>query len=226
MKAVGRSGGRAVSRTMALAALLTAGPPDRLTAQRVAIGPQVVVADYREVTGNLHYQGIGYGGAASLVLGKFSGDVAVARLDYEPADGSTAVLKFQAIQFDARVRYYVASYVSLEAGVTSREAEPEFEAQSLGAVRVGARMSYPLGPAARIAMRGNYLAAAKFSGGGSAPFGIELGLGVSGDLFRTRLRLSADYEFQRLDRKTDDGSGAVGVPIQQSLVRLGAAVAF
>ena len=226
MKAVGRSGGRAVGTIAAALCLVTALPPDRLAAQRFTIGLQFVVADYREVTGNLHYDGIGFGGAAAFALGKLSGDVAVARLDYEPADGSTAVVQFKATQFDARVRYYLASYVSLEAGVTTRKADPEFEAQSLGAVRVGARMSYPIGPAARIALRGNYLAAAKFSGGGSAPIGIELGLAVSGDLLRSRLRLGADYEFQRLDRKTDDGSGAVDVPIQQSLVRLGAAVAF
>ncbi len=73
----------------------------------------------------------------------------------------------------------------------------------------------------------NLLLGAKFSGGGEAPIGIELGLAVSGD-FKSRFRLGAEYEVQRVDRTTATGpsGSSVDVPIQQSLLRLGAALIF
>ena len=38
--------------------------------------------------------------------------------------------------------------------------------------------------------------------------------------------VTGDYGFQRFSRKTDDGSGALPAPIQQSLGRVGFAIAF
>jgi hypothetical protein len=46
------------------------------------------------------------------------------------------------------------------------------------------------------------------------------------DALRGRLRFTGDYDFQRISRKTDDGSGSVDVPIQQSLGRVGVALVF
>jgi hypothetical protein len=37
------------------------------------------------------------------------------------------------------------------------------------------------------------------------------------DALRDRLRLTGDYDFQSVSRQTDDGSGALSAPIQQSL---------
>jgi hypothetical protein len=78
----------------------------------------------------------------------------------------------------------------------------------------------------RLGLRGAYLLAGRFSGGGRAPLGIEIGLGVAGEFLRGRLRLGAEYEFQYFNRKTDGGTGEVSVPIQLALVRLGAVVGF
>jgi hypothetical protein len=104
--------------------------------------------------------------------------------------------------------------------------DPEFAAQEAGAARVGVRLSQLVDRDVRLLLRGNYLPAAKFSGGGSASFGLEVGLGVTTDLARGRVRLSAEYEFQYFNRETDDGSRPVSVPIQQALLRFGAAANF
>jgi hypothetical protein len=185
-----------------------------------------LLADYRETSNDLHYRASGFGGLLTLSYHKLGADVAYARLSYDPSSDGDAVDGFTATQFDARLRYHVAGPVSAEVGVTSRTVDPDFTAQSAGAARVGVRLSHLVDPAVRLSLRGNYLAAAKFTGGGSAPFGLELGLGVNGDLARGRIRVSADYEFQYFGRHTDDGSGEVNVPIQQAMLRLGVAALF
>jgi hypothetical protein len=136
------------------------------------------------------------------------------------------VESFGANQFDLRARYYLTGPVSAEVGVTVRQVDPEFAAQSTGAIRLGARLASDIGGGGRLRLRGAYLAGARFSGGGSAPVGLEIGLGVVGEFLRGRLGLAADYEFQYFDRKTDVESEEVSVPIQQALLRLGATVAF
>jgi len=217
---------RAVGRAVAMGVLLTALPPCRLTAQSFTVGPQLLVADYRETFADLHYRGLGFGGGASFSYKKLAAEVAYARLSYDPADDGGAVTPFDATQFEARLRYYLAGPASAEVGIMSRQVDPDFTAQAAAAVRVGVRLSQLVDPAVRLSLRGNYLAAAKFSGGGSSSFGLELGMGVSGDLARGRVRLSAEYEFQHFNRKTNDGTGEVDVPIQQAVVRIGAAASF
>jgi len=68
----------------------------------------------------------------------------------------------------------------------------------------------------------------KFSGGGSisALGAVRLGLGLTVDALHGRLRVTGDYEFQSVSRTTDDGSGSISAPIQQSLGRVGFAIAF
>jgi len=208
--------------------LLASYPANRLTAQHFVVGPQLVFGDYREVSANLHYRGAGGGVAAAFTWKKFAIDASFAGVTYDPASDGTAVASFKATQLDVRLRYYVTGPVSAELGVVNRKSKPEFEAQSVGAVRAGARMSYVLGPGVRMGLRGGMLFGAKFSGGGTvSPIGaLELGLTMGVDAIRGRVRFTGDYDFQRISRKTDDGSGEVDVPIQQSLGRVGVAVAF
>jgi hypothetical protein len=200
--------------------------PYGLTAQSFSIGPQVIFGDYREVSADLAYRGSGVGGAMGVTFKKATLEVALGWLTFKPTDDALAVEEFEAQQLDARLRYHVTGGVSAEIGITNRVVAPDFAAQSAGAVRVGARVHNAIGRGVRVALRGHYLAGAKFSGGGSAPLGMEVGLGAVGEFLRSRLRLTADYEFQYFNRTTDDGTGEVSVPIQQALVRLGAAVTF
>lgn len=219
---------RALLAVATFGVLLTAQPASRLTAQEVSVGPHVVFGDYREVSADLHYRGSGGGLAASVQYKKLGAEMTVAKVKYKPTLDGTATTPFDATQTDVRLRYSVSGPVTAELGFTSRQVEPEFEAQSVGAVTAGARMTYLLGPGVRMNLRGGLLFGAKFSGGGkSSPLGaIELGLGLAVEALRGRLRFTGAYEFQRITREADDGSGEVEVPIQQNLGRVGLAIVF
>lgn len=221
----GRSGGRTVGN-VALGLLLTALPADRLTAQHVALVPQFVVGDYREQSAGFAYGGIGFGASVAARWRRFTGEVQYASVDYEPDDDGAGLESFRALRLDGGLRYALSGTVAVEVGGIRREMDPEAAAQSLSAVRLGARLSQILAPGARVTLRGAYLAAAKFSGGGSAPFAFEVGLGFLGELARGRVRLTADYDFQHVGRKTETGGTEFSVPIQEWLLRAGAGVAF
>ena len=220
----GRLGGLAVC---ALSVFLTAQPLSRLAAQHVSVGPQIAFGDYREVSSDLHYRGTGIGAKATLMWKKFSADVVLSKVKYKP-QASAATADFDASEVDVQLRYYISGPVSAELGFMNRKMKPEFEAQSVGAVTLGARMAYVLGPGVRMSLNGGLLFGSKFSGGGttSALGALQLGLGITVDALHGRVLVTGDYGFQRFSRKTDDGSGALPAPIQQSLGRIGFAVVF
>ena len=192
----------------------------------VTIGPQFALGSYREVASGLRYQGTGFGGAASARYRRLSAEAEVVRLTLDPATGSSATSGFTATEVSAWVAYDVATYASVEAGFIRRTADPEFDAQSVGAVRVGARSFYEIGPGATVLFRANYLAAPKFSGGGHAAFSVDLGLGLDVRL-AGRLHGTAAYTFQRINRKTNPGgTGEIDAPIQETVARVGLAVGF
>jgi opacity protein-like surface antigen len=195
-------------------------------AQQVTVSPQVALASYREVASGLRYEGTGFGGAATVRYRKLTAEATVLRVSFDTASGSTATAGFKATEVSAWLAYDVAAYASLEVGVFRRSADPEFDAQSVGAVRVGARSSYEIGPGATILFRANYLAVPKFSGGGRAPFSLDLGLGLDVRL-AGELHGTAAYAFQRINRKTNPGgTGEVDVPIQETVARVGLGIAF
>lgn len=204
--------------------------PLGVSAQRLQLnaGAHAIFGDYKETAAALHYQGGGAGFWVGLTKGKLSADGAFAGLSYKPVDDGLGFEDFKATQLDARLRYYIASGISAEVGMTSRKMDPEFAAQSASAARIGLRAFYLLGPGASLAVRGNYLAGGKFSGGGKAAFGLEVGLGLSVGATNGRWRVTADYEFQRFNRTTTpSGTGTeANVPLQQALARLGAALGF
>lgn len=215
----------AVRRAVVGAAWLALVAP-AATAQRVTLGPHVALASYREVASGLRYQGTGFGGALAARYRKLSAEASVMRVTLDPSEGSAATSGFKVTEVDAWVAYDVAAYASLEAGVVRRTADPEFDAQSMGAVRIGARSFYEIGPGATVLFRANYLAAPKFSGGGRAPFSLDLGLGLDVRL-AGRLHGTAAYAFQRINRKTNPGgTGEVDAPIQETVARVGLAVGF
>jgi len=217
-----------VSRAAAGVALLILASP-AAPAQggvTVTVGPQFALASYREVAAGLRYQGTGFGGALSARYRRLSAEAGVVRVTLDPATGSAATSGFTATEVDAWVAYDLAPYASVEAGLIRRTADPEFDAQSVGAVRIGARSFYEIGPGATVLFRANYLAAPKFSGGGHAGFSIDLGLGLDVRL-AGRLHGTAGYTFQRISRKTNPGgTGEIDAPMQGTVARLGVGVAF
>src|SRR5438874_11182685 len=98
-----------------------------------------------------------------------------------------------------------------------------FRSQSVGAVRIGARSFYEIGPGATVLFRANYLAAPQFSGGGHAGFSIDLGLGLDVRL-AGRLHGTAGSTFQRINRKTNPGgTGERGAAMQGGVAGVGLA---
>lgn len=211
----------------ALGCLLVLAVPGALAAQHVAIGPQVVFGDYREVSSNLHYRGGGIGAKATLEWKKFSADIALSKVKYKPSSSAIGT-EFDASEVDVRLHYYISGPVSAELGFINRKADPEFEAQSVGAVTAGAQMAYLLGPGVWMALHGGLMFGAKYSGGGttSGLGALQLGLGLTVNALRGRVRVTGDYGFQRFSRTTNGGSGPLPAPIQQSLGRMGFVIAF
>ncbi len=208
-------------RAILLSALLLVGGATA-RAQTVSLGVHGALGDYREVSSNLRYRGAGGGLALWLRLYRFSAEAAATRVSYDPRDDNSGLTSFKATQIDARVGFDVAAGFTAELGLLRRTISPELTAQEMGAARIGVRYSKLIGPGTTVALRGNYLAGAKFTGKGSAGLAFELGLLVSTGPVNGRYRLTGDYGFQRIDRKV----GGQPVPIQQSLVRVGVAVGF
>ncbi len=213
-------------RRAVLVLLLLGAAAVPLGAQRFVFGLAGVGGDYREASNDLRYDVSGLGGTALLTLGRFAAEATIAGLKYEPDEGGTAAQDFDATQFDGYVRYRVLRWASLELGVTNRDVQDEFRAQSAAAFRIGVHSAAALGPNGGVAGRVNYLAGARFSGGGSAPFALDVGLSAFYAFARGRLRVTGESQFQNFKRTVDVGAGEQDVPIQQVVARLGLAVGF
>ena len=208
--------------------LLSTIPTFQLSAQHISLGPQIAFGDYREVSADLHYRGNGIAAKATLEFKKLSADVVLSKVKYKPVDQNHGTSEFDASELDVRMRYYIRGPFSAEVGFMNRKADPEFEAQSVGAVTLGAYMGYLLGPGVHMSLNGGLLFGAKYSGGGttSGLGAVQLGLGFTVDALKGRLQVTGDYGFQTFARKVDDGSGSLNAAIQQSLGRVGLAIAF
>ncbi len=196
-------------------------------AQQVTVGAGYALADYREQAAFLHFQGSGPTGAVAVERGRLALRVEASHLSLDPSgDGAGTLESFTMDQIGARLGFKVTSMVAVEAGFFRRSIAPGRAAQSYSAGTLGVRAAYPLAPGAHVAIRTAYVASTDFTGGGSAPFGIELGLSAGYGPGSGRFRLTGDFDFQRIDRRTDQGGSRVSVPIQSSVARFGVAVAF
>ena len=204
--------------------VLAGGP---LRAQRVTLGTGYTLADYKEQADFLRFSGGGPTGTLAIERGRLALRIEALHLALNPDGGSAAPLEgFTLDQVKVRVGFRTMSVLALEAGYLQRWIDPSRAAQSFGAATFGVRASYPLAPGADVAVRTAYVASTGFTGGGSAPFGIELGLNVTYGPGSGRFRFIGDYEFQRIDRRTDQNGSRLSVPIQSSLARIGVAVRF
>jgi hypothetical protein len=207
-----------------VAALLVATPA---SAQHFNVGAGYALTDYREQADFLHFRGSGPTAFVTAERGRLSMRVEAAHLNLDPAsDGPATLESFTADQIAIRAGVRAVSFVVIEGGYLKRSTAPGRAAQSYSAATLGVRAAYPLAPGADVALRTAYVAGTGFSGGGSAPFGIELGLSASYAPGSSRLRLTGDFDFQRIDRRTDQNGGRLSVPIQSSVARMGLAVKF
>jgi hypothetical protein len=198
-----------------------------LAAQQFTLGGGYALADYREQAAFLHFRGSGPAATLAVERGRLALRADASHLSLKPSgDGAGSLESFTVDQFSVRLAVKTMSLLAIEAGFFRRSAAPSRAAQSYSAGTLGLRAAYPLAPGADVALRTAYVAGTDFTGGGSAPFGIELGLAAAYGPGAGRVRLTGDFEFQRIDRRTDQNGSDLSVPIQSSVARLGVVVKF
>lgn len=198
-----------------------------LAAQRVTLGAEAALADYREQGPVLRFTGAGFSARAGLEVWRLYAQTTLTRMHVEGASANAeATDPFDIAQNELQVRMQVTPRLGMEAGVLSRTMSPEHAAQSMRAWRAGGVFLQPLAPGADVAVRAAYLGATHFGGGGTAPFGLDVGLAVSYGPGAGRMRLTAEYAFQRVDRRTMVDGRRVDVPIQSAIARIGVAATF
>ncbi|MGQ0715315.1 MAG: hypothetical protein ACT4PJ_16575 [Gemmatimonadaceae bacterium] len=210
--------------TVALLLVLAAGP---LAAQRATVGAEFALADYREQAAHLRFQGTGFTARLELSVWRLEGQVRTTRLTVDATEtNGVATDAFVVEQPEFRIRYHVSPRFGIEAGAFNRSVDPEHAAQGMRAWRAGGVFVQPLAPGSDVGIRASYVRVTRFAGGGTAPFGVELGLGVSYGPGAGRFRLTGEYEFQRIDRRTTIGGQRLEVPIQSAVARVGLSAAF
>jgi len=196
-----------------------------VSAQNVRLSVFATARDYREQSAALAFAGKGGSARLDLSLGRMGVSVTGARISLErSAAAAPDAEPFSLSEVDAAVRFRVVSIVSVEAGGFRRWVDPEPAAQSVSAGRIGIRADYRLAPGADAGIRAGFVGGARFSGGGTAKRGLLLGFGLSYGAARRGVRLTADYDFLRIDRETAGPLGTIAVPIQSHTARLGLAL--
>ena len=208
------------------AATLLALAASRLEAQRATVGVGYAMADYAEQGSSLSFGGGGAAAFGSVAWRRLSLHVSMAKLALEPKHQDSGAEPFDVMQTDIALRASVTRLVSVEAGILRRDVQPSLAAQSIGAMRLGALIALPLATGADLEASASYVGASRFSGGGSAPFGVSVGLGVSYAPRWERVRLTGDLDFLRLDRRTETSAGEVASPVQSSTARIGVSISY
>lgn len=196
-------------------------------AQQVSLGAGYALSDYREQADFLHFRGSGPAASLSVERGRVALRADGWHLSFDAAgDAPPGLESFTVDEIDLRVGLRMVSTLALEAGYVRQSVSPSRAAESFSGLTVGFRGWYSLAPGASVALRTSYVAGSDFTGGGSAPFGIALGLSASYGPGSGRYSVTGDYRFERIDRRTELSGGLISVPIQSSVARLGLAVKF
>ena len=186
------------------------------------VTPQVALISHSEVSSALQFGGIGFGGTAGVSWKRWDLDVEGLFGSLDPDDESTATESYDLKMIDVRVSYRVVPAIAVQVGAAGRSVSPEFAAPDVGYFRIGLMSDNALARIARVWVRGGYLVAPQFNGGGSAGFAFDIGLGTWVGTANGRYGLRAEYDFQRIDRTVND----TDVPIQMMVAKLGVQVGF
>jgi hypothetical protein len=179
-----------------------------------------VAASNSEVERVRQARGLGVAGDIGVDLGRASIEVR----------GLTASLKADfTVQPDYAMHVVegVATYrwrapLAFQVGVERRFFSPDFAAQDVGLLRTGVLLETRLSSLGVIRGYASYLPLTRFSGGGDAGFGAELGLGIGVGRAESRVRGLLEYTYQRIDRRVSNEK----VPIVTSIGRLGVGARF
>lgn len=202
-----------------LLALATVAPAP-LVGQTVNIGARVARMNYQEISDDRTADGWGAAGSGQIRLGRFGLAATILYVPLSPTGGPSD--DFDLLQLDLRASYAFTPFLSAEIGGGRRFIDPDFVAQEVGLIRVGLRSENRVTNLASFWLRGAYLFASRFTGGGSADLAFELGLGVGVGTPNGRFRVQSEYEFQRIDREV----GGTDVPIQTGVASFGIVVGF
>jgi hypothetical protein len=186
------------------------------------ITPQVALVSHSEVNSTLQFDGMGFGGAAHVSWKRWGLDVDGLFASLDPDDEATATESYDLSMLDLRVSYRVVPAIAVQVGAAGRTVSPEFAAPDVGYFRIGLLSDNALARNARVWVRGGYLVAPQFNGGGSAGFAFDIGLGTWVGTSNGRYGLRAEYDFQRIDRTVND----TDVPIQMMVAKVGVQIGF
>jgi hypothetical protein len=205
-------------RAGAALALLTLGPSVAAPAQTIGVTVFGVAATNGEISDTRQARGLGFGGGARIELGKFRVEAralhATLRADFSVQPD------YDVDQVDLSGSWFWRPYLALQLGATRRFTAPDFVAQDVGLMRIGVLSESRIAQIAGIWVRGAYLPVTRFSGGGSAGLGLELGLGVEVGSPGGRLQGFAAFDYQRIDRDAGAASASLQFSSGQAGLRL------
>jgi hypothetical protein len=159
-------------------------------------------------------RGLGLGADVQVDLGRVQVSVR----------GLTASMQADfSVQPDYAVRAVetVATYrwrplIDFEVGFERRWFSPDFAVQDVGLVRVGVHSESRLSRLGTIQARLAYLPFTRFSGGGDASFGGEIGLGVTLGAPAGRLVGVFEYTYERIDRRVNGESARIAYAVARA----------
>jgi hypothetical protein len=202
---------------LAVVALLLATP---LRAQHVTADAGYALAHYSEQASTLSFDGSGPTGSVGFEWWRLQAFGEAQQLSLTPPHGSS-LQSFRLTDLTAGVRVHVAPLTSIELAYQHRGISPDGAAESFAALRSAVRADVPLAPSATATVRAGYVGTLSFSGGGTAPLGLDLGLGFDYGPGAGHIRVIGRYDFERIDRRTLILSQSHAVPIESSVGMLG-----
>jgi hypothetical protein len=194
--------------------LVVALAPGVAAAQVVRVAGFGVAATNDEVEDTRQARGLGLGVGARVTLSRFRVE---ARYLHAALQADFSIQPdYDVDEVDLVATWLWRSYLSPQVGVARRFVSPDFAAQDVGVARIGALSEVRLARIAGLWVRGAYLPLTRFSGGGSASLGLEIGLGVEVGDPAAKLQGFASFDYQRIDR-----NAAAEAPLQYSVGQAG-----
>jgi hypothetical protein len=206
-----------VSRIGPTLVALALAAPGLLPAQTVRLAAFGAAATNSEVDGTREAKGLGFGAAARVEHSRFRLDASVLHAALR-ADFAIQP-DYDVNQVEVAATYFWRPYLAAQVGLARRFIRPDLVAQDVGLVRIGVLSEVRLARLAGLWVRGAYLPVSRFSGGGSASFGMEVGFGAEVGRPEARMQGYAEFDYQRIDR-----NAAAVAPLQFSAGRLGVRV--
>lgn len=190
--------------------------PAAVSAQSLRIGAYGVVATHTEVAASNRVDGFGGAAGGELIV---TDRIAVEGFGYYASlTASDSVQSdYKVLEGQFHVRYALTPLVDVEVGYVRRHIDPEFAAQDIGALSLGARLHNDLANVAEMFARGAFVPVASFAGGGSTGLSYHVGFGIRFGPATAPWRVSTEYDFLRFGRTVRDAD----VPVQSETARVG-----